>query len=310
MKTDKWHRDPAFHDLRRMVRGLLVKDRSLRRYTSYKVGGLADIYFEPSGCEDLSVFMNYVSKKNIPFFIIGKGANLLISDLGFRGVVVNLQKGFKELNIDNLTINVGSGVILWDFLIEMKRKCLGGLERLFGIPGTIGGAVYMNAGAFGSEISDCLISVDVMDLNGKTNTLQRDEIQFGYRKGFTDPDKITLGIELLMKPDAYHAMSKTMDEIWQRRKSKQPLSYPSAGSVFKRPPGKYAGVLIEQAGLKGTRVGDAVVSTKHANFILNKGRATAQNIFDLIQIISEKVYKNFDVKLELENQLVGWSDRG
>ena len=310
MKTNQWRRDPAFHDLRRMVRGLLVKDRSLQRYTTYKVGGLADIYFEPSGCEDLSIFMNYVSKKNIPFFIIGKGANLLISDEGFRGVVVNLQKGFKELIIDNLTVKVGTGMILWDFLIEMKKKCLGGLERLIGIPGTIGGAVYMNAGAFGSEISDCLISVDVMDLNGKTDTLRKEEILFGYRKGFTDPEKITLGIELLLKPDDCHSISRTMDEIWQRRKSKQPLSYPSAGSVFKRPPGKYAGVLIEQTGLKGIRVGDAVVSTKHANFILNKGRSTAQNIYDLIQIIREKVYKKFGVKLDLENQLVGWSDRG
>lgn len=308
MNKSRWPREEIYRDLKKQLRGLLIKDRSLRRYTTYKVGGLADIFFAPSDRDDLSNFMQYVSTNNIPFFIIGKGANLLISDAGFRGIVVNLQKGIKELIIENLTVKVGAGMILWDFLVEMKNKCLGGLERLIGIPGTVGGAIYMNAGAFGSEISDCLVSIDVMEADGTIATLKKNEIPFGYRKGFTDAGKVTLGAELGMQPCDYQSLSNTMDEIWLRRKSKQPLSYPSAGSVFKRPPGKYAGVLIEQAGLKGARIGDAVVSTKHANFILNKGRATAQNIYDLIQLIRETVYEKFNVQLELENQLVGWND--
>jgi UDP-N-acetylmuramate dehydrogenase len=308
MMDPNWPKKPAFQDLRRLLRGRLVKDRSLKKYTTYRVGGPADLYFEPLDRDDLAALMRYVYEREIPFFVIGKGANLLVSDNGFRGVVVNLQKGLKELDIRDLAVTAGSGAVLWDFLYEMQRNSLGGLEKLIGIPGTIGGAIYMNAGAFGSEISDCLVSVDVMKHNGEPETLNKEQIPFGYRKGFAEPDKITLGIALRMKASDSVVLRSTMDEIWRRRKSTQPLSYPSAGSVFKRPPGKYAGVLIEQAGLKGTRVGGAVVSTKHANFILNKNHATAQDIYDLIRIIRDRVHRRFGVTLELENQLVGWDN--
>lgn len=308
MRTRSWSKQSAYRDLQALLRGKVLIDRSLKRFTTYRVGGPADIFCEPESREDLANLMRFIAEKGVPCFVIGKGANLLICDRGIRGVVINLQRGFGTCSVSGQSVTVGAGAILRDFLIEMQKEGLGGLERLFGIPGTVGGAIYMNAGAFGSEIADCIVSIDVMDNAGNVETIRKAQIPFGYRVGYRQEGMITLGAVLDMYSEDHNKMQSLMDEIWARRKSKQPLSYPSAGSVFKRPPGRYAGVLIEQAGLKGMRCGGAVVSTKHANFILNKGSASATDIYTLITKIREICLQKFGVLLELENQLVGWND--
>jgi len=301
------HMREAKINLRRLLRGRVDCDVSLSRFTSYRVGGPADLFIQPVDMDDLINLLGYLRQNAISRFIIGKGTNLLVHDRGYRGAVIFLGRTFRTVEVNKTIAVVQAGAQLGDFLATLAENGLGGLEKLAGIPGSVGGAVYMNAGAFGSEIFDALVTVTVMEDSGQIVELPKSAIDFSYRHGLTDDQGIILAAKFELTLAEPVLLRKTMSEIWARRKAKQPLSYHSAGSVFKRPAGGFAGVYIEQAGLKGCRVGGAVVSTKHANFILNKYHASAQNIFDLIQKVSDTVDKKFGVQLEKEIQLVGWN---
>ena len=304
----QWPREAAARDLRRLLRGQIREDVPLARYTTYRVGGPADLFVRPAHLEDLVRLVGYVRERGISTLVLGKGANLLVNDRGFRGIVISLLRRLDDVDVRDRVARVGAGAVLEKVLWQFAEQGLRGLERLIGIPGTIGGAIHMNAGAFGQEIFDRVRRVQVVEGAGQVRWLDRGEIPFGYRRGLTDPDRIVTAVELELEAGNPGELREIMSEILLRRKRKQPLSYPSAGSVFKRPPGHYAGALIEQAGLKGAKIGGAMVSFKHANFILNKGGATAEDIYRLIRLIQETVYRKFGVQLELENELVGWDD--
>ena len=307
MVCKKLEKNSIYSDLRRILRGNVTKHRSLSRYISYKAGGPADFFAVPRDNDDLCNLIRYITNNGIPYFVLGKGTNILVHDDGFRGIVIFLGRNINNFNINGDEACAEAGFLLWDLLDQLANRGLGGLEKLVGIPGSIGGALYMNAGALDCEIFNCLISISFIDEFGNSGQICKENIAYGYRKGFTDENKIIIGAKFRLQEDNPEKLLKTMEDIWTKRKKKQPLSYPNAGSVFKRPPNHYAGDLIEKAGLKGYRIGGAVVSTKHANFILNKYHATAQDIYNLIMKVQETVYNKFNVLLEIENKIIGWN---
>lgn len=277
---------------------------SAKDITSYKTGGIIDIIIYPSKVDDLVKIFDFINKNSINYFIAGNCTNILVSDYGFRGVFIKTDE-FKKIRINNTKIYVECGV-LWDDMIRIcVEKNLAGLEKTSDIPGSVGGAVRMNAGAFGQECFDCLNSFNVFDL--KTHwfkKINKIDIKYGYR--------YVEGIERYFIIDAEFEFRKSdcnllsiREDIINKRKEKQPLDYPSAGSVFKRPVNNYASKLIEECGLKGLRVGGAMVSTKHAGFIINYDNASSSDIYNLIITIKEEVYKKTNILLELEQILVG-----
>lgn len=293
-------------DLRSRVFGKVKIREPLAKYTSYRVGGPADIYVAPSSQTSLKRTLEWAQGKNMPVFILGKGTNLLVSDTGFRGIVVRLTACCREWKQEASRVTIGSGWLLKIALERLADAGLGGYQKIYGIPGTIGGALHMNAGAFGTEISDHLLWVEVMDLSGKVRRIPKEELGFGYRRGITNREWIILSGTFDLEKADPEKIWREMREIFDRRRKKQPLSRASAGSVFKRPPGHYAGALIQKAGLKGFRRGHVLVSRKHANFIINAGGASASEIKELIEIVRSKVFEKSGVHLELENELVGW----
>ena len=293
-------------ELRTKIAGEVRVAESLAKHTSYQVGGAADFYVIPSSMEEVVEVLKFARRQALPLFTIGRGTNLLVSDAGFRGIVLDLCRVCKGLERDGQRIFAGAAVLLRDLIKYSVSQGLGGLEKLAGIPGTVGGALHMNAGAFGTEISDCLCEVELMDFSGRIFRRRKEEIPFGYRLGMTEPETIILGAEFLLEPADTTRLQTIVEEILAQRKQKQPLTRRSAGSVFKRPQGHYAGALIEACGCKNLKVGGAMVSRKHSNFIINRGNASAKDIFDLIQIVQQRVWEKFKIRLELELELVGW----
>lgn len=293
-------------DIKRFFKGRIRQDEPLCAYTHYKIGGPADLYLLPRDLEDVRRIFRYAHEKGIPRFIIGAGSNLLVSDAGFRGIVINLKNAFHNINITEDIISVDSGVGIDAFLDYCSQNHRGGLEFLAGIPGTIGGALTMNAGAFGGETFDHLLAIEIMTMDGRLQVVEKKDINFGYRQGWKKTDSAIVRAKFQL-PEMRKEDSKARKrEFLNKRRQRQPLDLPSAGSVFKRPPGHYAGKLIEEAGCKGLRVGDAMVSEKHANFIVNLSQATAQDVLKLIAIVRERVFKTFGVELELEIELIGF----
>ncbi len=280
----------------------------MRSYTSFKIGGAAEAFYQPQDLEELLQVVTYLDKEDLPFFILGRGSNLLIRDKGIEGVVIKLGKGFSiiEQEIRNRSILLaGGGASLSELLVFCQKKGLAGLEFLTGIPGSVGGAVAMNAGAFGHEISGRIKKIIVINSKGEMLTRNRSQLQFGYRYLNIAPGSVIVKVYFEMKKDNPDIISERMTGYLKLRKDSQPLEYPSAGSVFKNPPNDYAGRLIEKVGLKGTRIGDAMISDKHANWIVNTGQARAEDILSLINLARETVKKETGVLLEEEIKVIG-----
>ncbi len=277
----------------------------MKAHTSFKVGGPADWFVIPETREELSAALDVCRRADLPWYMLGNGSNLLISDSGLRGVVISTKK-FDRLEPCDTNLRVGAGVLLSRAAAAALKEGLTGLEFAAGIPGTVGGAVVMNAGAYGSEMKDVLKQVTVLDREGTVLTLSPEELEMGYRTSrILDEGYLVLEAEFLLKKGDKDAIKERMDELAAKRREKQPLEYPSAGSTFKRPAGHFAGKLIEDAGLKGFTVGGAAVSDKHAGFVINKGGASASDIASLCRQVQAEVFKQTGIQLELEIRLLG-----
>lgn len=288
------------------INGLMLIEEPLSKHTTFRIGGPADIYVYPKNLDDLYQIVDFCENEEVPRFTIGNGSNLLVSDQGYRGVVIDLSKTFTEIHSQNTEIQAGAGFLLDSLIQFCMERGLSGLENLFGIPGQVGGAIRLNAGAFGSEIANHLESIQILDRYSTLETLNRKELQTGYRYINLPQEAIIIGAKFVLDDGNPKIMSAIQDKVIKNRRLKQPLSLPSAGSVFKRPPGDYAGRLIEESGCKGLRIGDALVSKKHANFIVNCHLASAQDVLRLIQEVKDRVIQRFGVELELEIHLIGF----
>lgn len=284
---------------------IILVDELMKKHTSFKVGGPVDIMIVPSNYEELQKAIKLCFESEIPYYVIGNGSNLLVKDKGIRGVVIKLT-GLREIKVENTTIISQSGALLSDVSEKALQASLSGLEFACGIPGCVGGAVAMNAGAYISEIANVIESAIVIDKSGSFKTLNKEELELGYRNSaILKYDYTVVEATFRLKAGRYEEIKNTIDDLQQKRSDKQPLEYPSAGSTFKRPTGYFAGKLIEDAGLKGLSIGDAEVSKKHSGFIINKGNASAKDILDLIRLVQCKVYERFGVELQTEVRIMG-----
>ncbi len=282
-------------------------DECMKNHTSFRIGGNADCYCEVRDTDSLRKTIFLCKKHSVPYFILGSGSNLLVSDKGIDGLVIHLSGEFNEITLaeDNV-IRCGAGSTLARLCNFAKNMSLGGLEFAWGIPGSVGGAVYMNAGAYDGEIKDTAIAVDYMDSSGNIKRCRDDELDFSYRHSvFTDTDNIILRASFRLTPRAQDKIYERMQELMERRKEKQPINHPSAGSVFKRPENGYAAALIEECGLKGYEYGGAQVSPKHAGFIVNDNGASAEDVLGLIEHIQKVVKEKKNVELCCEVRFVG-----
>lgn len=286
--------------------GLEVKlNEPMKNHNGFKTGGNADVFVTVGDTEVLCSLVETANSLEVPLFILGKGSNLLVSDKGIEGAVVSLA-GMDEISIDGETVTAEAGTSLTALCVAVANEGLSGLEFAYGIPGTVGGALYMNAGAYGGEIKDVVLSADFVSLSGEMGTIEKDNMNLGYRTSCfkTDSNIITKVTFKLTKGDKAEIWDK-MNTLMGKRRDKQPLEYPSAGSTFKRPEGYFAGALIEENGLKGVSVGGAQVSEKHAGFVINKSNATTKDILDLMKKVQDTVLENNGVKLEPEVIFVG-----
>ena len=285
-------------------------NESMSCHTSFKIGGAADIFISVRSASELSAVFKKCGELNIPRFVIGKGSNLLVSDLGIEGAVISLSS-LNGISVSGEEITCGAGAALSEVCRAALESSLTGLEFAYGIPGSIGGAVYMNAGAYGGEISGAVLSAECMTADGTLIKVNAEEMNFGYRKSvFKENGMTVIGAVLRLHKGDKKEIEEKMEDYISRRKSKQPLEYPSAGSFFKRPEGYFAGALIEKNGLMGTAVGGAQVSEKHAGFIINRGGATAADVIKLGQRVSDTVLAKDGVKLEREVIFIGREEKG
>ncbi len=288
----------------------VIYKEPLSKHTTFKIGGPADYFVITKKVEETAAVIQYCNQRNLPILMIGNGSNLLISDAGLRGVVVKQEDNTEEFIVttckDGYLVTGGAGMNLSAFAMKIANESLTGFEFAAGIPGSLGGAVYMNAGAYGGEIKDCIRSARVLSKEGDILNLSREELELSYRssmiqkKGYYVIDATFL----FQKGEKEEILSK-IEELNRARKEKQPLEYPSAGSTFKRPEGYFAGKLIMDAGLRGYRVGGAMVSEKHCGFVINTGDATAKDVLQLIDDIRRIVKEKFGVTLEPEVRLIG-----
>lgn len=286
---------------------IAIPDAPMSRYTTFRVGGPADLLVEPGSTEALSDLLQAAKADGVDPLVIGKGSNLLVPDEGLRRVVFHMGDAFSALTAhEDGTLEAEAGASVIKLCRFAQQNALSGLEFAFGIPGTVGGAIYMNAGAYGGEVGDHVLSVRYMDRNGNEGTWSAEDAGFSYRYShFMREDKIITSVVFRLEPADPDAILEKMEDFMERRRSKQPLEYGSAGSTFKRPEGYFAGALIEQSGLKGVSVGGAEVSEKHAGFVINKNNATAKDVLDLMALIRETVQRNYGVTLEPEVRILG-----
>jgi UDP-N-acetylmuramate dehydrogenase len=299
-----------YQKLRQSFEGEIHVDEYLSKHTSFRIGGPADFYLYPKALDNLRSIVLLCEKEKITRFIIGNGTNLLVSDNGFHGVVIDLSKTFNYIKCEGKTVTVGAGVNFNDLIKYCTKRGLSGLETLVGIPGQVGGEIFLNAGAFGVEIFDHLLNIRLLDRDGVLERINKDRIKVGYRYTNLPKDGIIVEAQFLLREGNPKEMEAVQQNYLKKRREKQPLSLPSAGSVFKSPPGDFAGRIIEEVGCKGLRIGDAMVSKKHANFIVNCHLARAQDVIRLIQEVKERVLKKFGIHLELEIHLLGFNNSG
>ena len=278
----------------------------MSKHTTLKVGGNADVLVMPEDVNDIINALSYAKENNIPVTVIGNGSKLLVLDKGIRGIVIKLGSKFADINVTDEYITVNAGMTLPRLAIIAKDNSLSGLEFAAGIPGNVGGAIYMNAGAYGSEMANVIQEVTYIDENLNVQTVSNEQCEFGYRKSiFRGSKKIILSAKLKLQHGDKQEIEALMKNNNEARRTKQPLEYPNAGSTFKRPEGYFVGKLIDDLGLKGYKIGDAQISTKHSGFIVNTGKATAQDVLNLINYVKEKVLEANGVKLEEEIIVLG-----
>ena len=278
-------------------------DASMKNLTTFQIGGPCEFLARPYDDGQVAALVRFCTQNGIRYRVIGNGSNLLVPDGGLSGVVIQLGSNFSWIrkSLKPGEIISAAGASLSALAHFAQQESLTGMEFAWGIPGNVGGAVYMNAGAYGGEMKDVVVSVDYVDEMGNTRTAGADDLQFGYRKSiFTDKNWVITKVKIRLAPGNGEEIRAKMDDLMARRKEKQPLEYPSAGSVFKRPEGAFAGALIEQCGLKGRTVGGAQVSEKHAGFIVNIGGATARDVNELVRIIQQEVAEKTGYRLECE----------
>lgn len=315
-----------FSKLEKVCPGHVERDVPMSDYTSFKAGGPADVLVTPQCDLELASVIRLCTRNRTPFYLLGNGSNVLFSDAGFRGVVILIKdasaaieyevpgrtaSGYGSCETDlgdgeYVRVHVSAGCPFIKLAMDCARHDLTGLEFAAGIPGTVGGAVVMNAGAYGGETKDVIVRAKVMDFRGRTRWLDRDELKLGYRTSIIQKKNlIVLEAEFMLKKGDRSAILAEISDLNSRRREKQPLEYPSAGSTFKRPKGYFAGKLIEDAGLRGYSVGDACVSEKHCGFVINRGSASATDISELISAVTDKVYSVSGVRLEPEVRFPG-----
>lgn len=278
-----------------------IENEPLSRHTTFKIGGEAEMLVTVSDVQQLKAVIKACNDNEIDLFVLGKGSNLLISDQGMKGVVLTLDGEFKEISIKENKIVCGAGVNLAKLCAFALNHSLSGLEFAYGIPGSVGGAAYMNAGAYGGEMKDVVTSVTHITKNGELVTLNKEELKLSYRHSiYKETDDIILFVTMELENGSEKEIKAKMDDFLNRRKTKQPLDFPSAGSVFKRPQGNFAGTLIEQCGLKGKTIGGAQVSQKHAGFIINIGDATCEDVLNLVKYVQDTVKEKTGYFLERE----------
>lgn len=284
----------------------ILTQEPMSRHTTFRVGGPAEYFLTANTAEQLRSVLACLREEGMPYFLLGNGSNLLVGDRGYRGAVVRLGGIFETIDIQDETIRAGAGASLAMTARRAMESGLCGMEFASGIPGTLGGAVRMNAGAYGGEMSMLVVSADVMDEKGAVRTLSREEMLFGYRTSVIKNSPYTvLGAKLVLERDKREEIAARMQRLARQRREKQPLEFASAGSTFKRPEGNFAGKLIMEAGLGGYSLGGAQVSEKHCGFIVNKGNATAADIAGLIREVAEKVQEKFGIILEPEVIFLG-----
>lgn len=283
----------------------LLQNEPMSAHTTFRIGGPADLMFFPASEEQLCMALRAAKERGIPAMVMGNGSNMIVRDGGIRGLVIVLGERFSRIDLEGERLSAQAGASLARVAAAAQAASLSGLEFASGIPGSLGGGCAMNAGAYGGQLSDVLEEARVY-LNGEVRTLSCAEMQMGYRTTLPLREGgIVLSARFRLHPDDGEAILARMKELNARRRDKQPLNYPSAGSTFKRPEGHFAGSLIEQAGLKGRSVGGAQVSSKHAGFIVNTGGATAADVLALIEQVQEEVFSRFGVRLEPEVRITG-----
>lgn len=285
----------------------VCRQEPMSRHTTFRVGGPADYFIVPESFQMLQQLVRLCRQEEEPFFILGNGSNLLVSDEGYRGVILQVYKNMSDIRRDGDCVCAQAGALLSQIARFAQEYSLTGFEFASGIPGTLGGATVMNAGAYGGEMKDVLKQVTVLNKDGEQIVLPADELQMGYRTSVIKEKKyVVLEAVLELKPGEQTAITDCMDELKKRRTSKQPLEFPSAGSTFKRPEGYFAGKLIMDAGLAGCTKGGAQVSEKHCGFVINRGNATAADVKQLMQYVRDKVKEEFGVVLEPEVKFLGF----
>ena len=283
----------------------IIIDAEMKNYVHFRVGGPADILLIPESKEQVIKTIEICRENNIPFYVIGNGSNLLVKDGGIKGVVIKLKE-LKNIEVKDNIIEAECGAMLKDVSNAALKNSLTGLEFACGIPGTIGGAVFMNAGAYNGEISNVIESADIINEKSEVVTLCKEELELKYRSSIVmKKNYIVLSAKFKLENGDKKDIKEVVDDLTNKRESKQPLEYPSAGSTFKRPEGYFAGKLIQDAGLKGYSIGGAAVSEKHSGFVINKNNATATDILNLIHHIQEEVKKQFNVELHPEVRIIG-----
>jgi len=291
--------------LEQQIKGRIVYGEPLDKYTSFGIGGPADVMVFPEGAADVRAALRLCREERVPYLVLGGGSNLLVRDGGFRGVVLHLEGVFTQLNVEGKRVWAGAGVRLSRLVAFCSKLALSGVECLAGVPGTVGGAVRGNAGAFGGSIADHLVAVRLLTSEGDEHVFSRDRMEFSYRRSSLPEGCVILEAAFdLEQGDTGEIRRRISANLVQRNRG-QPVEWRSAGSVFKNPPGEYAGRLVEKAGLKGVRVGGACISPKHGNFIINLGGATATDVLALIDLMQRQVREKMQVELELEVRVVG-----
>lgn len=286
-------------------------EEPMAKHTTFRIGGPAQVFVTPRSVEELGQVVLAVNNSKIPYFVVGHGSNLLVSDRGIQGVVIQLYNNFADFTIDGSKVYAKAGVMLNRLGNAVRDAGLTGFEFAAGIPGTLGGAVMMNAGAYGGEMKDIVTAVQLMDGQGNLFEKSGEEMEFSYRHSIIEEKGyIVIGATLTLQEGDIGEITAKMEELALARKTKQPLEYPSAGSTFKRPEGYFAGKLIMDAGLRGYAVGGAQVSEKHCGFVINRGGATAADVLRLMEDVQHKVYDKFQVQLEPEVRFVGMEQEG
>lgn len=286
--------------------GRVLDMEPMSRHTTFRVGGAAEYFVEPANLEEVRGVLQLSQAYGLPVFVLGNGSNLLVRDGGIRGIVLHLGKLFQKIWVQGTEVTAQAGALLSTVAAAALNNSLTGLEFAAGIPGSIGGALRMNAGAYGGEMKQVVTSADCLTRRGELVTLSVDELQLGYRHSLlTESDLLVVSVSMKLADGDRQQIQETMQDLATRRLEKQPLEFPSAGSTFKRPEGYFAGKLIMDAGLAGKRVGDAVVSSKHCGFVINGGKAKAREIEELVAVVQKEVWQQFQVRLEPEIIMVG-----